>query len=369
MRDTILLTGSTGVIGRALVPLLTERPDVEYVYALVRGAGEVANLEKVKAVPGDIAAEERLRLSVRWRDEISENASVIIHAAADTRFSAPLSEVREANLEGTRNVLDLARGCRRLRGIVCLSTVHVAGRRTGPIEEEIVEHGTGFVNNYEQSKYESELLARERMPDQPISIVRLSTVLGDSRTGEVAKLAAIHQGLRLYYHSLAPMIPGFPSSPVDVLPSDYAAAALAHLAISNFSAGSVFQLCGGRDALSLEDLLKMTHEAFVRYRPAWRKRSIASPTIVDLATFELFARSVDEVGDNLLRQSVNVIRHFAPQLAYPKTYADAGCRRALDNMGTERPRIADFYPKVVRWLIESGWADQKLMAPVEAVAS
>jgi thioester reductase-like protein len=368
MRDTILLTGSTGVIGRTLVPLLAERRDVEHVYALVRGGGEAANLEKVKAVPGDIAAGERLGLSDQQFEEISENVTVIIHAAADTRFSASLSQLQAANVDGTQNVLDFARGCRSLRGIVCLSTVHVAGQRTDAIEEDIVEHSAGFVNCYEQSKYESELVLREGMGDLPISIVRLSTVLGDSTTGAVAKLAAIHQGLRLYYHSLAPMIPGFPSSPVDLIASDYAAAAIAHLAVSNFSAGSVLHLCGGRDTLALNDLLEITHKAFVRYRPSWRKRSIASPTIVDLSTFELFARSVDEVGDNLLRQSVNVIRHFAPQLAYPKTYDDDGCRNALGNMGIDKPRVADFYPKVVRWLIESGWADQKLTTPVTAVA-
>lgn len=369
MRDTILLTGSTGVIGRALFPMLAERRDVEQVYALVRGGGENPSLAKVTSVSGDIVAGNRIGLNTHWLEEIAERVTLIIHAAADTRFSAPLSELRAVNVEGTRNVLNFARRCPRLRGIVCLSTVHVAGKRTGAIEEEIVEHSAGFVNSYEQSKYESELLLREGMRDLPICVVRLSTVLGDSRSGEVAKLAAIHQGLRLYYHSLAPMIPGAPSSPVDLVASDFAAAAIAHLAISNFTAGSVYHVCGGRDTLALADLLEMTREAFVLYRPAWRKRSIASPTVVDLATFELFARSVDEVGDNLLRHSVNVIRHFAPQLAYPKTYEDAGCRHVLASMGNERPRVADFYPKVVRWLVESGWADRNLMAPVEAVAS
>lgn len=369
MRDTILLTGSTGVVGRTLVPLLAERGDVEQVYALLRGGGESASLEKVTTLSGDIAGRERMGLNEHWFEEISENVTVIIHAAADTRFSAPLPELRAMNVDGTRNVLDFGRGCRRLRGIVCLSTVHVAGKRTGAIEEEIVEHNAGFVNSYEQSKYESELLLRERMRDLPICVVRLSTVLGDSRTGEVTKLAAIHQGLRLYYHSLAPMIPGFASSPVDLIASDYAASAIAHLAISNLSVGSVFHLCGGRDTLSLDDLLRITHEAFVRYRPSWRKRSIAAPTIVDLATFELFAQSVDDVGDNLLRHSVNLIRHFAPHLAYPKTYEDDACRHALESVGVDKPRVADFYPKVVRWLVESGWTDQKLTAPVEAMAS
>jgi len=368
MRDTIFLTGATGVIGQALVPLLTVRRDIKKVHTLIHNTPAGSSFEGVTAVSGNVALDEDLGLNDLWLEEIVEDVTVVIHAAADTRFSAPVAELRAVNAGGTQNLLAFASRCRKLRAIVCLSTVHVAGKRTGAIEEEIVEHSAGFVNSYEQSKYEAELLLRDKMKELPISVVRLSTVLGDSRNGEAAKLAAIHQGLRLYYHSLAPMIPGFPSSPVDLIASDYAAAAIAHLAISNFSPGSVFHLCGGQDVLSLDDLLKQTHEAFVRYRPSWRKRSIAAPSIVGLPTFELFAQSVDEVGDNLLRHSVNVIRHFAPQLAYPKTYEDAGCALALASMGVEKPRIADFYPKVIRSLVESGWADQKISTTPEAVA-
>jgi thioester reductase-like protein len=374
MKDTILLTGATGTVGRSLLPILADRGDVEKVYLLLRKPAESPDFDRpgfdrMMAVSGDVTAGDQLGLDAPPSGEIAKNVTVIIHGAAETGFSAPLAELRAVNVEGTKNILNFAAHCPRLRAIACLSTVHVAGKRTGVIEEEFVEHSAGFVNGYEQSKYEAELLLCEKMKDLPISVVRLSTVLGDSGTGEVAKLAAIHQGLRLYYHSLAPMIPGIPSSPVDLIASDYAAAAIAHLAIAQFSAGQVFHLCGGRHLLSLDELLKLTHEAFTRYRPSWRKRSIAMPAIVDLPTFELFARSVQEVGDNLLRHSVDVIACFAPQLAYPKSFEDGACMRALANLEREKPRILDFYPKVVRWLVESGWADRNVATTVEAVAS
>ena len=366
MADVILVTGATGVVGRALVEVLAARSNADIIYALVH-RGDIEALPKaVIPLRGDIRS-LTLALPPSEYEKVRQRTTLIIHAAADTRFSAPLNELRGINVEGTKNLLAFAAQCPKLRGVLALSTVHVAGKRTGTIEESALKHSAGFVNNYEQSKYESELVLREMMDNLPIAVVRLSTVLGNSVSGEVARIAAIHQGLRLYYHSLAPMIPGMPSSPVDLIANDYMASAIASLACEGFSKGRTFHLCAGQDFLTLEQLLEQTHEAFVTYRPSWRKRSIAMPAIVDLPTFELFARSVDDVGDHLLRHSVNVIRHFAPQLWYPKTFDDTNCARALAKFKIEKPRAADFYPKVIRWLVESGWSDRT--AEVEAVAN
>ena len=364
MADVILVTGATGVVGRALVEVLAARSNADAIYALLHRGEFEAWPKAVISLRGDVRS-PTLGLSPNEYDELQQRTALIIHAAADTRFSAPLDELRAVNAEGTKNVLAFAAQCRRLRGVVALSTVHVAGKRTGTIEESALTHSAGFVNNYEQSKYETELVLRERMSDLPISVVRLSTVLGNSANGEVQKMAAIHQGLRLYYHSLAPMISGTPSSPIDLIASDYTASAIATLACEGFSEGQTFHLCGGQDFLTLEQLLEETYEAFITYRPSWRKRSIAKPAIVDLPTFELFARSVDEVGDHLLRHSVNVIRYFAPQLSYPKTFDDTNCARALASFKIEKPHVADLYPKVIRWLVESGWSDRTI--EVEAV--
>jgi thioester reductase-like protein len=366
MADVTLVTGATGVVGRALVEVLAARSYADAIYALVHQGNIEAWPKQVILLRGDVRS-RTLALSPSAYDELRQRTTLIIHAAADTRFSAPLDELRAINVEGTKNVLAFASQCPKLRGMVALSTVHVAGKRTGVIEESTLTHSAGFVNNYEQSKYEAEVIFRERMNDLPIMVVRLSTVLGDSANGEVPRMAAIHQGLRLYYHSLAPMIPGTPSSPVDLIANDYTASAIATLACEGFSEGQTFHLCGGQDFLTLEQLLEQTHEAFVRYRPSWRKRSIAVPAIVDLPTFELFARSVDDVGDHLLRHSVNVIRYFAPQLSFPKTFDDTNRARVLAKFKIKKPSVADFYPKVIRWLVESGWSDRTI--EVEAVAN
>jgi nucleoside-diphosphate-sugar epimerase len=345
------------MVGQALVPLLARRNDVEAIFALSRASEYWGSSSKVTPVCGDVTAGPALGIRPEFSRAILNRTSVILHAAANTRFSASLDEARSVNLEGTKNLLAFASHCPRLKAFAALSTVHVAGRRTGTICEETLGHAAGFVNSYEQSKYEMELLLRESMSALPISVLRLSTVLG-STIGEVRRMAAIHHALRLYYNSLAPMIPGKPDSLVDLIAVDYAAAAVEHFAVEDFVAGQTFHICGGTNSLTLAYLLELTRKAFVRYRPSWRKRAIEMPAIVDLPTFELFARSVEEVGDNILRSSVAIIKHFVPQLAYPKIFSDVECARSLQAKGLVKPSVREFYPQVVRWLVESDWGER-----------
>jgi nucleoside-diphosphate-sugar epimerase len=357
MARTVLVTGATGMIGEALVPLLARRNDVRAIFALTHASEYLGSSYKVTPVRGDVTAGPDLGITLESSREILDRTTVVVHAAANTRFSASLDEARAVNLEGTKNLLVFASHCPRLEAFAALSTVHVAGKRTGTICEEDLDHTEGFVNSYEQSKYETELLLRDHMRELPISVLRLSTVLGSSTTGAVRRMAAIHHALRLYYNSLAPMIPGKPDSFVDLIAVDYAAAAVEHFAAEHFQAGRTFQICAGEDALTLARLLGLTREAFLRYRPSWRKRAIEMPAIVDLPTFELFVRSVEEVGDNILRSSVAIIKHFVPQLVYSKTFKDVECCRSLQAKALLKPSVLEFYPHVVRWLVETGWGE------------
>ena len=352
---TVFITGASGVIGGAVIERLRLRPDVAHIFGLAHRTEVPAGLE---ATAGDITANSSLGLDARTVEKIRSEATVIIHAAADTRFSASPHDARHANVGGTRNLLDFAAVCRRRPRVIVLSTVYVAGRRIGVAREDELEHCAGFVNNYEQSKYEAELLVRSRMGELPVSVVRLSTVIGDS-VGRVPRLAAIHHALRFYYSSLAPMVPGTEDSLVDLVALDYTANAIVRLALDAFVPSSWYHVCGGTDCLTLPAMLELAFESFLRFRPAWRKRAVEKPAIVPLRTFELFVRSVEEIGDEGLRASVGVLKHFAPQLAYSKQFNDSVLRAALP--GLEKPPIRELFPRVVKYLIECGWEPTRAM--------
>ena len=348
----IFLTGGTGAIGGPLVDALTEDPAP--VFLLAREPS-LANRPGITPIKGNIVERNALGMTSAYAAFVRANVTTIIHAAAMTRFDATLDVARRVNVEGTRNVLEFAATCPRLERICALSTIYVAGRRTGLIGESDLDHSCGFVNAYEQSKFEEEQLLRERMPRLPIVVCRLSTVLGDSTHGTVRRLAAIHHAIRFLYHSLLPMIPGSPDSPVDLISTDYAVSAVRHLSTAGFVPGRTFHICAGDETVSEDELIDLVIEAFLRYRPAWRRRRIEKPAIVELETFELFRQSVEAVADQGLRAPVAVLGHFAPQLAYPKRFSDEGCRSALRAAGIVRPSIRQTATKVIEYLIAHNW--------------
>lgn len=351
-RDFVLVTGGTGAIGMPLVQSLA-RDGVATAVLVHRAAATFPG--GVQVVTGDITAGRALGLPRAACDGLRERVTAIVHGAGLTRFDAALEAVRAINVEGTRNLLGFAAGCPRLERLVALSTVHVAGRRTGRIAEPDLEHDRGFVNAYEQSKHEAEGLLRDAMSSLPVAVCRLSTAIGDSATGSVTRPGAIHHAIRFLYHSLLPMIPGADDSPVDLIATDYAVAAVRTLAGDRFEAGATWQVCAGDDAVREDELIDLVVDSFLRHRPAWRRRAIEKPPIVPLETFELFRQSVDAVADPGLRASVAVLAPFAPQLSFPKTFDDAACRRALAAAGVKRPPVRDTIDRVVKWLVEHDW--------------
>ena len=359
MSGSILLTGATGAVGGPLIRALLER-GAGRIYALTHAAPLSEHDPRVRAVAGDVTAGEMLGLG--RAHELAAEVTAIVHAAADTRFDAPLDTARRTNTLGARNVLAFAARCTRLERLIAVSTTHVAGKRTGAILEDELDHDAGFVNAYEASKFEAEQLWRDAAGRLPIAVCRLSTVIGDSRTGEIARPGALHRAVRLMYASLAPMVPGGEDSPVDLIALDYAAAAIAWLATDGFAAGATWHVSAGDDTIAAGDLLDLTIACFHEYRPAWRKRAIARPALVDLETFALFSKSVAQVGDAHLRAATDVVSHFAPQLAYPKRFDTRRCDAALAGAAIVRPAAREVWRHVVRRLVQSGPIEQAARA-------
>lgn len=357
VRRTVLVTGGTGTLGRELAARFARQGDAVVIVARgVRGAGPGELPAGACVLAGDLRAGATLGLTAGDSADLRERVTDIVHCAADTSFTRPLAEARAANVDGTRAVLDFARGCARLERVACFSTVYVAGRATGCFGEDDAGGADGFVNSYEQSKAEMEVLVREAMADLPIALYRLSTMIGDSRTGVVHGFNAVHHALRLLYQGLAPMVPGRDEVLVDFVPVDYVADAAHHLIEHAFAPGATYHLCAGAaGSATLGALLDATMAAFERYRPAWRKRSIARPALVDLPTYELFVRSVEEAGNQVLLQATRAVQAFAYQLAYPKVFGARRAEAALAPAGMVAPPVLDYYDRVVRWCVETNW--------------
>ena len=355
--ETLLITGATGLIGHAVLgQLLSTQGTCRRAYVLARdprawravAASLPGRHEAVTLLEGDVTR-PGLGLDATVRTELARSVTVVVHCAADTSFSQTLEHARAVNTLGTANVLALATGMRALRRVVQVSTAFVAGAVTGRVLERDNGAPPAWVNAYEQSKFEAEQLVRA-FPGEWL-ILRPSTVVCDSPAGGISQINAVHRALRLYHHGLASMIPGDESSPVDVVHCEYVARAIADLALRPDLSGQTCHLCAGEGALPLGELLDTTYAIWAA-TPTWKRRSVVRPALTDLATYRLFERSVEEVGDARLRQAVASLSHFVPQLTLPKQFDTTVADAAL---GYRAPPVREFWPRVVGELLATGW--------------
>jgi len=348
--QAILVTGATGLLGRAVLQRLLASDARLRAIVLVRDATRWSGAglhERVTAVEGDLRS-VGLGLTGEVHALIRQQVRAIVHFAADTRFSNPLAQAQAVNTAGTEHLLELAYECTSSVRFAHVSTAFVAGRRTGTIAEELDAPSAGWVNAYEQSKYEAEQLVRRHAADWVI--FRPATVVCDDCHGAVSQLNAVHRALRLYRAGLVAMIPGTDRSTIDVVTTDFVAEAIATLALRADAAGCVAHLCAGDGALPLGDLLDMTFAYWAR-DSEWRRRGIARPPLVDLNTYALFERSIEEVGDPSIKRLTRSLSHFVPQLALPKLFETSTARALL---GFGAPPVREFWLRMVEQLFAEG---------------
>jgi len=324
MRETILVTGATGLIGGGVLQRMLEANPKLRAYVLVRDElrwkrdlGRWGGLaSRITAVSGDVRS-PGMGMDSGARSRIASEVSAILHAAANTSFSRPLEESRLSNTVGTNDVLELASECRGLRRFAYVSTAFVAGRATGTILERDNGLESGWVNAYEQSKYEAEALVREARGDWVIA--RAATIVCDAVGGPISQANAVHHTLRLWRRGLVPMLPGGPASRAEVVTLEEVARAIAALALHPDAARTTVHLCAGERALAVGDVIAIAWEVW-GCRDSWRRRAIPRPDLVDLGTYRLFEQTVEETADERLKRIVRGLGTFAPQLAYPKQF-------------------------------------------------
>ena len=369
MKDKVLITGGMGMVGREITSLLIQKTEAD-VYMLLHKQGLSCNIEKIlstlslpnnkdfhkrlKIINGDVS-KPNLGIDIKDYQNLSGNITHIIHAAASTRFDLPLNEAREINVLGTKNVATFAKNCLHLYKFAFLSTVYVSGKRIGQIKETELEHSAGFVNTYEQSKYEAEILLKSFSTDVPISIYRLSTLFGDSKTGKVNHFIAPHQAIRMMSLGLASMLPGTPDYSVDLISSDYTANIIFDLYWRNFKPNQTFQVTHGSGSYTLQQVIDENYRQFGLNNSEWLSRNYPKPVIVSGDTFDLFMSSAITANNPILKNTLNALNYFAHQLLYPKVFDKSNLTAVLPSYDKDLPPIREYYGKVLQYCIKTKW--------------
>jgi NAD(P)-dependent dehydrogenase (short-subunit alcohol dehydrogenase family) len=245
------VTGATGFIGRHLVRELLDHRDGE-VFVLVRAASlprmeaMIARwgTDRVVPVVGDLA-EPALGVDPDWVSAHRGQVEHFFHLAAIYDMTADDETNDRLNVGGTRNALALAEaleaGC-----FHHVSSVAAAGEHRGTFDESMFDVGQDLPSPYHRTKFESEKLVRTESA-VPWRVYRPAIVVGASETGEMDKIDGPYyffgliKALRDRLPAWLPLV-GVDLGDTNVVPVDYVAAAMDHLAHLPDRDGEAFHL-------------------------------------------------------------------------------------------------------------------------------
>lgn len=167
---TVLITGSTGFLGKALLEkLLRSLPDVRRIYLLIRAKQRASRSKpavqrfrtevlrssiferlrgrlgthfddfvdgKVCVVEGDLT-EDRLGLSEEDHARLIDEIEVYVNSAATVEFDERLDLALQLNTLGPKRTLEFAHACKRLEALIHISTCYVSGMVKGWAREAV----------------------------------------------------------------------------------------------------------------------------------------------------------------------------------------------------------------------------------------
>ena len=248
------VTGASGFIGKRLVKTLLARPDAT-VYFLMRNptADRVESLRgywgadapRAVAVAGDLTkpglgvAEEDLQRARRRR-------SITCSISGRSTRSTPIPTGRmTTNVEGTRNAVRFAEqiGARRFHHV---SSIAAAGLYEGVFREDMFEEAENLITRISPASTNPRRSSATNASCLGASI-GLASWSGDSRDGEMDKIDGPYyffkliQKMRRLLPPWAPSV-GLEGGRINLVPVDFVARALDHLAHLDGQDGRCFHL-------------------------------------------------------------------------------------------------------------------------------
>jgi thioester reductase-like protein len=366
---TYFVTGATGAIGSALIPILLQDSDTRINLLLRAKSVEDlgARLEELflfwQIAPNDLGTRSRVKA---WRGDVTwhkfglddtayaalcKEATHIAHSAGNVRMNLPIDQARHSSVDSARNIIELAHNCPQLEKVEFVSTVGVGGRTNGAVPEEWILTPRGFHNTYEQAKAEAEDTIRAEVErGLPFTVHRPSMVVGDTVNGRI-----IH--FQIFYHlceflsgrRTLGLAPGFGVARLDIVPADHVAKAIAWSSTSSVSTGRIIHSCSGPEmALPLEPLRDIVRRSF---SAAGRKL----PHVINLPTgvFKALLTGVSVFMPAESRRAIKTLPVFLDYLATEQSFANVRTQALLSPVGLGVPAPDTYLDKVLNYYLEN----------------
>jgi short-subunit dehydrogenase/thioester reductase-like protein len=346
------LTGATGFIGRHLVERLLQREGT--IYALVR-AGSRGRLEELRTgwgadgarivpIAGDLS---QPGLGVSEEDMVTMRGEIdhFFHLAAIYDLTADAESQEIANVEGTRHAVELA-GAIEAGCFHQVSSIAVAGLYDGEWREDMFDGAQKLDNNpYFRTKHESERVVREEC-SRPWRVYRPGIVVGDSRTGEMDKVDGPYyffkllQRARKVLPSWLPTI-GVEGGKINLVPVDYVAAAMDHIAHQPGLDGQAFHLTDPNPRTAGEIVNLFAKAADAPQMTVRLEADVVDPAASLLSTGLKFFPPGRRIADRLLGE-LGLPSSILGYVNYPTTFDSTNAQAALEGSGIEVPPLETY---------------------------
>jgi thioester reductase-like protein len=337
----IFLTGSTGYIGAHVAANLLDAHGAS-LNLLVRGKDprEAAlrlwqamqlhmdfprfyeHLQtKIRIFPGDITVSQ-FGLNRDDYDRLIHTTDSVIHCAASLNRKSEKTCL-SVNLRGTLEVLQLARhshyyhGLRRFSNV---STVAVAGKRQNEIvsEDRAIDWERSDYDPYARTKKFCEHMARELLPEVPLTIFRPSIVLGDSRYADTTQFDMVKAFVFL---ASLKVLPFRPTDKIDIVNVDFVADAIATLHQKSETKFDTYHLSSGTGSQTFREITRALAAA-QQQRPPLFVPAFEKP----------FTKTVNTLAyrKGSLGHGASLMKVFMPYLVWNTVFDN---RRATSELG------------------------------------
>ena len=345
------VTGGTGFIGRFLIDKLLARGGD--IHVLVR-KGSVKKLDalrprwgadekRVIAVVGDLA-KPKLGLAAADIARLKGKVKHFFHLAAIYDLAADAESQEKANIEGTRNAVQLANAI----GAGCfehVSSIAAAGLYDGVFREDMFEEAEELDHPYFRTKHESEGIVRTECT-VPWRVYRPAIVVGHSQTGEIDKIDGPYYFFKLIQkmrNLLPPWMPtiGIEGGRINIVPVDFVVDALDHIAHKKGLDGQAFHLTDPeprRVGEILNLFAKAAHAPQMTMRVNAKMFSFIPSFVIDSVMSLAPMRRIQKQ----VLSDLGIPKDMFSFINYPTRFDTRDAEKALKGSGIVVPRLEDY---------------------------
>src|SRR5215468_966813 len=349
------VTGGTGFIGRFLIGNLLKRGDP--IYVLVRKSSQ----KKLVALRKELGASEAQMIAIVGDldkpllgvadgeiGKLKGKVKHVFHLAAVYDVAASAEAQEAANVEGTRHAVAFAQavqaGC-----FHHVSSIAAAGLYEGTFREDMFEEAEELDHPYFKTKHLSEGVVRKECK-RPWRVYRPGIVVGHSKTGYIDKIDGPYyffktiQKMRDLLPKWVPTI-GIEGGRINIVPVDFVAAALDHLAHKKGLDGKCFHLTDPaphRIGEVLNIFAKAAHAPQMTMRINARMFGfIPAPILYGVASLAPVKRMIRAVLKDL-----GIPKDVFQFVNWPTRYDNREAAKALKGSGIEVPQLQSYAAKL-----------------------